>query len=215
MWRGLCLSTGQSTGNTMLDKESPAQPSPNRLVVKFQADIPNRDGGNPDQKRGENALSCGRLIANDPRRVDVDQWIVCDVERIGQVSEEARNADRGTVDALLAGADGHNDREQKDDAERFVKAIDPVVLCASEARKRQRKQQEKAGDAECILQLDARSEPAEQNPCEKWEQKPREADVQPIRIKSPAANQVSALAKDSHLKQKNRREANKHAQGSL
>src|SRR5271170_1953868 len=137
--------------SALLRKGLPAQPSPYGFVVKLQDGIGDRDGGNPDQKRGENTLSAGRLIAYDPRGIEVDQRVVRDVERIRQVSEEARYADRETVDALLAGADGHNDREEKDDAERFVKAIHPVVLSASEARKRQRKQQEQARDAECIL----------------------------------------------------------------
>jgi hypothetical protein len=78
-----------------------------------------------------------------------------------------------------------------------------VVLCTSEPRKRRCNKQEQAGDAERSLKLDARFEPIEQNPCEKWEQKPGEVDVQLLCAKSPATNEVSTLPKDGELNEKN------------
>jgi len=91
--------------STVLCQEPSAQPSPCRLAVKVQAGRRNRDGHNPELKRRENALSSVGLFAYDPRCVDVDQWIVCDVERIRQVSEEASHPDREAVHTLFVGAD--------------------------------------------------------------------------------------------------------------
>ena len=90
-----------------------------------------------------------------------------------------------------------------------------MVLRASEPRKRQCNNQEQTGDAKCTLKLDARSEPAEQNPCEKREQKPCEADVQLLCVKSPATNEVSAMPKDCELNEKNCCQKDEYAENPL
>jgi hypothetical protein len=67
-------------------KQSLAQPSADRFVVKREAGVRDADRNSCEQECWKDSP----VTRHNPTRIDVDQGIVCDVERIGPISEEPR-----------------------------------------------------------------------------------------------------------------------------
>ena len=78
------------TGSAGDCKQSLAQPSAGRFVAKLEADVCGADRDSCEQECWKVSLGSRGVTRHNPTRIDVDQGIVRDVERIGQISEEPR-----------------------------------------------------------------------------------------------------------------------------
>jgi hypothetical protein len=74
------------TGSAGGCKQSLAQPSADRFVAKLEADVRDADRDSCEQECWKDSP----VTRHNPTRIDVDQGIVRDVERIGQISAEPR-----------------------------------------------------------------------------------------------------------------------------
>jgi hypothetical protein len=74
-------------------KPSLSQPSTDRFVVKLEVGVRDADRGSCEQECWKGSLGSRGVTRHNPTR---DQGIACDVERIGQISEERRYSTSNT-----------------------------------------------------------------------------------------------------------------------
>lgn len=95
------------------------EPAAHGHVVKAQREIGQHDAAGGGEHQVGKAFSQRSIIVVNPGRVDVDEGVVDQIERIGDVAGQ-----------LPAAARCHQQGEGQEDAERLVEPVDPEGLAA-------------------------------------------------------------------------------------
>lgn len=101
-----------------------SEPFSHRLVVDLQAEPCQRNAANYYQQRHVPCLLQSVLFGLDEPAVEgVHQWVVDDVEWVGDVAQKAADACRSGIGGLARCCEPHHTREDCDDAYAFEHAI--------------------------------------------------------------------------------------------
>ncbi len=195
------------------EEEPTFQPFSDWLIVELEAGIRDRDAHDKEQHAHHGSVGRGDFVVRYPRGVEVDQWVVCDVERIGDVPEEfAEPGGKPSGDAIAC-AHGDDDREGNDDAEGFVQAIHPEMVGAADSGEGKNGDDQEAADKECFLYVNSLPPTHEQNASEEGIEQASEADVELRLVYAPSADDIASGAHYGEMNEQTCREEDEYGEG--
>src|SRR6266702_6989694 len=177
------------------------EPFADGLIVEFETGVRDHDAHDKEQHTHYRSIGCRDFVARDPSGVDVDQRVMRDVKRIGDISEESAKPGGELSGNASAGSHSDDDREKNDDAERFIQSIHPEMLGASDSGSGKDNDDEKAAYGERSLNVKSLTYAHEQHASEEWIQQASEADVELRLVYSPSANDIATGPEDSKVNQ--------------
>lgn len=106
-------------------QEAICQPLAHRLIVEFQRSVSQYEGTDESKYHIRNAFSHCRIIVAYPSGISINQRIMGDVHRIGNISQELADAYRTLTAYFAAGAHRNNNREDEDDTKSIIQSVHP------------------------------------------------------------------------------------------
>ena len=114
-------------------EEPVGEPAAQGQVVETQRDVCQGDGADIGKHHIGRAFRDGGTMIAHPCRIDIDDGIMGDVERIGDVAQEFANGRGAGARDLSARSHGNNDGEDEENATSLVKPVHPIMVFATEA----------------------------------------------------------------------------------